>query len=68
MLPLHAPILGSRTLHWLDEAACGAFAAKLATRPALADAFIERVLFPPPPPLRSTQPHASVADHRIGSA
>jgi tRNA threonylcarbamoyladenosine biosynthesis protein TsaE len=40
MLPLHAPILGSRTLHWPDEAACAAFAAELATRPALRDAFI----------------------------
>jgi tRNA threonylcarbamoyladenosine biosynthesis protein TsaE len=40
MLLLHAPILGSRTLHWPDEAACGDFARQLASRPALADAFI----------------------------
>jgi tRNA threonylcarbamoyladenosine biosynthesis protein TsaE len=40
MLPLHAPILGSRTLRWPDEVACSDFAAVLARRPALADAFI----------------------------
>ena len=40
MLPLHAPILGRRTLHWADEAACAVFAEELATRPALANAFI----------------------------
>jgi len=36
----HAPILGTRTLHWPDEAACAAFAAALAERGALRDAFI----------------------------
>lgn len=39
--PGHAPILESRTLHWPDEAACAAFAAALAARPALREAFIE---------------------------
>ena len=34
----HAPILGSRTLHWPDEAACAGFAAGLARRPALREA------------------------------
>lgn len=37
----HAPILGSRLLHWDDEAACAGCAADLAQRPALADAYIE---------------------------
>lgn len=37
----HAPILGTRTLHWPDEAACAACAARFALRPALADAYIE---------------------------
>jgi tRNA threonylcarbamoyladenosine biosynthesis protein TsaE len=35
------PILGTRTLHWADEAACGTTASQLAQRPALRDAFIE---------------------------
>lgn len=34
-------ILGTRTLHWADEAACDATAKALAQRPALRDAFIE---------------------------
>ncbi len=38
---IHAPILGSRLLRWDDEAACAAYAATLAARPCLADAFIE---------------------------
>jgi tRNA threonylcarbamoyladenosine biosynthesis protein TsaE len=41
MLTAHAPILETRTLHWPDEAACAAYAASLARRPALADAYIE---------------------------
>ena len=41
MLTAHAPILETRTLHWPDEAACAAFAASLAQRPALTDAYIE---------------------------
>lgn len=41
MLTAHAPILETRILHWPDEAACAAFAASLARRPALADAYIE---------------------------
>lgn len=41
MLNAHAPILETRTLHWPDEAACAAFAASLASHPALADAYIE---------------------------
>ncbi len=41
MLTAHAPILETRTLHWPDEAACAAFAASLARRPALADAYVE---------------------------
>jgi tRNA threonylcarbamoyladenosine biosynthesis protein TsaE len=41
MLTAHAPILETRLLHWPDEAACAAFAASLAQRPALADAAIE---------------------------
>ena len=39
--PAHAPILGSRPLHWPDEAACAATAQALAARPALRDACIE---------------------------
>ena len=35
------PILGSRLLRWADEAACAQHAARLATHPALANAFIE---------------------------
>lgn len=34
-------ILGTRTLHWADEAACHATASALALQPALRDAFIE---------------------------
>ncbi|MDO8420031.1 MAG: tRNA (adenosine(37)-N6)-threonylcarbamoyltransferase complex ATPase subunit type 1 TsaE [Rubrivivax sp.] len=41
MLTAHAPILETRTLHWADEAACAAFAASLARRPALVDVYIE---------------------------
>ena len=41
MLTAHAPILETRTLLWSDEAACAAYAASLAVRPALADAYIE---------------------------
>jgi tRNA threonylcarbamoyladenosine biosynthesis protein TsaE len=41
MLTAHAPILETRTLLWSDEAACAAYAASLAARPALADAYIE---------------------------
>jgi tRNA threonylcarbamoyladenosine biosynthesis protein TsaE len=37
----HAPILGSRLLHWAVEADCAACAQALATRPELADASIE---------------------------
>jgi tRNA threonylcarbamoyladenosine biosynthesis protein TsaE len=36
--PLHADILGSRTVHWPDEAACAAFAAGLAARIAASPA------------------------------
>ena len=39
--PLHAPILGTRLLHWPDESHCAGFAAALARSPALHDAFIE---------------------------
>lgn len=38
---LHAPILETRTWHWPDEAACERQAARLATSPALREAFIE---------------------------
>jgi tRNA threonylcarbamoyladenosine biosynthesis protein TsaE len=38
---IHAPILGSRLLRWDDEAACAAYAATLAARPALPEAYIE---------------------------
>jgi tRNA threonylcarbamoyladenosine biosynthesis protein TsaE len=38
---IHAPILGSRLLRWDDEAACAAWAATLAVRPALADTYVE---------------------------
>ncbi len=34
-------ILGSRTLHWADEAGCEASALALAARPALRDAYVE---------------------------
>jgi tRNA threonylcarbamoyladenosine biosynthesis protein TsaE len=37
----HRPILGTRTLDWPDESHCAAFAAALAARPALRNAFIE---------------------------
>jgi tRNA threonylcarbamoyladenosine biosynthesis protein TsaE len=37
----HGPILGSRSFSWSDEAACQRWAAGLAARPALRDAFIE---------------------------
>ena len=43
-LPGHPPILGTRALHWPDEAACAAFAQSTAralqATPALQDAFI----------------------------
>jgi tRNA threonylcarbamoyladenosine biosynthesis protein TsaE len=38
---VHAPILGTRTVHWPDEAACAAAAAALAAQPALHDAYLE---------------------------
>ncbi|MDE2277845.1 MAG: tRNA (adenosine(37)-N6)-threonylcarbamoyltransferase complex ATPase subunit type 1 TsaE [Burkholderiales bacterium] len=42
---MHAPILGSRVLHWPDEAACAAFAGRIAQairqQPELGDSFIE---------------------------
>jgi tRNA threonylcarbamoyladenosine biosynthesis protein TsaE len=41
MMSLHAPILETRTLAWLDESACAAWAGELARRPALRDACIE---------------------------
>lgn len=37
----HAPILGTRSLAWPDEAACASFAQALAARPALRDAYLE---------------------------
>jgi tRNA threonylcarbamoyladenosine biosynthesis protein TsaE len=37
----HAPILGSATVRWPDEAACAAFAQAMATRPELANAYVE---------------------------
>jgi len=40
-LPLHSPILETRTLLWHDEAACAAWATALAGRPGLRDAFVE---------------------------
>lgn len=41
-MPLvHAPILETRHLHWPDEGHTTDFAARLAARPALRDAFIE---------------------------
>ncbi len=36
----HGPILGTRRIGWPDEAACTAFAAELALRPGIGDAFI----------------------------
>jgi tRNA threonylcarbamoyladenosine biosynthesis protein TsaE len=41
MLTGHAPILGSTTLHWPDEAACADFAAALAGHQALRHAYVE---------------------------
>jgi tRNA threonylcarbamoyladenosine biosynthesis protein TsaE len=41
MLTGHAPILGTTTRHWPDEAACAAFAQALAARVALRDAYVE---------------------------
>jgi tRNA threonylcarbamoyladenosine biosynthesis protein TsaE len=38
---LHPPILETRALLWADEAACADWAAALAQRPGLQDAFIE---------------------------
>jgi tRNA threonylcarbamoyladenosine biosynthesis protein TsaE len=38
---VHSTILGTRSLHWPDEAACAACASALAGRPALRDAFVE---------------------------
>jgi len=38
---VHGPILGSRPVPWPDEAACAAYAAELARRPALRNAAIE---------------------------
>lgn len=38
---MHAPILGSLSRPWPDEAACAADAARLAACPAVADALIE---------------------------
>ena len=40
MLPLHAPIVETRTLHWTDESACSDFASRLAQRPELANAYL----------------------------
>ena len=37
----HAPILETRILEWPDEAACADFAAALARRPALRNAYVE---------------------------
>ncbi|OYU83397.1 MAG: tRNA (adenosine(37)-N6)-threonylcarbamoyltransferase complex ATPase subunit type 1 TsaE, partial [Burkholderiales bacterium PBB5] len=37
----HRPILETRLVAWPDEAACAAWAAQLAARPGLAQAFIE---------------------------
>jgi tRNA threonylcarbamoyladenosine biosynthesis protein TsaE len=41
MTPWHAPILETRVLEWPDEAACAGFAATLAQREALRDAYVE---------------------------
>ncbi len=41
MLQRHAPILGSRSFSWPDEAACADFAARLARLPAIRDATLE---------------------------
>ena len=37
----HPPILETRQLAWIDEAACAASARRLAAQPGIADAFIE---------------------------
>jgi len=37
----HAPILETRTQQWPDEAACAEYAATLARKPALRDAYVE---------------------------
>ena len=37
----HAPILETRTQDWPDEAACAEYAATLARKPALRDAYVE---------------------------
>ena len=37
----HAPILETRTRDWPDEAACAEYAATLARKPALRDAYVE---------------------------
>ena len=39
----HAPILETRAIPWPDEAACQRFAAALAARPALRDAYVELI-------------------------
>ncbi|MDE2396741.1 MAG: tRNA (adenosine(37)-N6)-threonylcarbamoyltransferase complex ATPase subunit type 1 TsaE [Burkholderiales bacterium] len=41
MLPLHEPILETRSITWRDEAECSAWAAALALRPGLREASIE---------------------------
>ncbi len=41
MLSRHAPILETRRTTWPDEAGCTAHARALASRPALADAYLE---------------------------
>ncbi len=38
---VHEPILGTRIVHWPDEAACAASAATLAALPALRNAYLE---------------------------
>ena len=38
---LHPPILGTRSFHWPDEAACERFALSLAAQPTLRDACVE---------------------------
>lgn len=41
MMSLHVPILETRVVIWPDEAACAEWAAALAVRPGLPDAYIE---------------------------
>jgi tRNA threonylcarbamoyladenosine biosynthesis protein TsaE len=41
ILQSHEGILETRIVHWPDEASCAAFAATIASRPALHDAYIE---------------------------